>query len=96
MSGISWYYKATYVVAKALAIMFKAIYPGLYDKYRKAFEAGVWEEADPGPWLGRAVVYKLQVNLHNDGRDDGPTASFPAGSYDDGHMLLPDLLARLL
>jgi hypothetical protein len=95
MSAIRWYYQATELVAKTLAIMFKAIYPDLYDKYTEAFKAGVWEEADPGPWLGRAVVYKLQVTLHNDGKDDGPTASFATGSYAGGHMLLPDLLAKL-
>ena len=84
------------MVAKILGAMFKVIYPDLYEKYRAAFEAGVWEKGDPGPWLGRAIVYKLQVKLHNDGNDDGPTVSFAVGTYEEGHLLVLDLLAKLL
>jgi hypothetical protein len=96
LCAIRWYYETTKIVGQILGVMFKAIYPAIYDKYMAAFQAGVWEKADPGPWLGRAIVYKLQVNLHNDGRDDGPTASFPVGFYNEGHMLVPDLKAKLL
>ncbi|KAJ7861146.1 hypothetical protein B0H14DRAFT_2743132 [Mycena olivaceomarginata] len=65
--AVRYYYRATREVAIYLSCMFE---------YTKAFKAGVWEPADPGPWIGRAIVYKLQVSEHVDGLDDGPTASF--------------------
>jgi hypothetical protein len=71
--------------------MFRVAYPAYYEKYRLAFEAGVWEEADPGPWLGRAIVWKLQVYPHRDGLDAGPAACFPMGSFEGGQLYLPDL-----
>ncbi|KAJ7746089.1 hypothetical protein B0H14DRAFT_2985754 [Mycena olivaceomarginata] len=64
-------------------------------KYTKAFKAGVWEPADPGPWIGRAIVYKLQVSEHVDGLDDGPTASFCVGDFEGGPMYLPDIGMKL-
>jgi hypothetical protein len=69
--------------------MFEEFYPGEYKKYKKAFDAGVWIEEDPGPWLGRAIVYKLHVSLHTDKHDDGPTVSFPAGYFNGGNMQIP-------
>jgi hypothetical protein len=68
--------------------------PQVYKKYQAAFDAGVWETADPGPWIGRAIVYKLQVLVHRDGKDDGPTASFPVGDFEGGEMYVPDLCAK--
>ncbi|KAJ7860965.1 hypothetical protein B0H14DRAFT_2576314 [Mycena olivaceomarginata] len=70
------YYRATQEVAIYLSCMFEVAYPEYHAKYTAAFKAGVWETADPGPWIGRAIVYKLQVSEHVDGLDDGPTASF--------------------
>ena len=76
--------------------MFEQLMPDYYQRYREAFEAGQWIESDPGPWLGRAIVYKLQVALHKDKQDVGPTASFPVGYFTGGEMLLPQLNAKLL
>jgi len=44
-----------------------------------------------GPGLGRAIVYKLQVDAHIDGLDDDPTAIFNIGSFKRGKLNLPDL-----
>ncbi|KAJ7206727.1 hypothetical protein B0H12DRAFT_1270400, partial [Mycena haematopus] len=85
------YYNLTDEVTVFIAELFKALFPDFYFKYRKAFEAGVWLSEDKGPWLGRAVVYKLQVNVHRDGLDGGPTATFPAGYFKGGIMVFPDL-----
>jgi len=83
------------MVAKRLAVMFEVLMPECYHKYKAAFDAGVWIKGDPGPWLGRAIVYKLQVCLHKDSHDGGPTASFPLGYFSGGEMLVPQLKAKL-
>ena len=89
------YFRATRKVARMLAEMFKAIFPEEYERYKKAFDAGVWIREDPGPWAARAIVYKLDVSLHFDGLDGGPTATFPVGQYTGGAMELPQLNAKL-
>jgi hypothetical protein len=93
--GARHYYQATAHVAEVLAAYFKIAFPLEYETYRKAFEAGVWYQEDPGPWLGRAIVYKLQVNIHQDGNDGGPTAIFNVGQYVGGKLYLPDLRVKL-
>lgn len=87
----NWYYKATREVAELLAAYFERAYPEYYEKYCEAFAAGIWNLEDPGPWLGRALVYKLQVLPHIDGLDNGPTACFPVGYFTGGAMHLSDL-----
>lgn len=71
--------------------MFRVLFPEIYQEFQAAFDAGVWEREDPGPWLGRAIVYKLQVELHVDQQDLNPTASFPCGSFTGGEMVVPQL-----
>ena len=93
--AVETYYLNTQKVALYLAGMFKAAFPDYYHKYSQAFEAGQWTDSDPGPWLGRAVVWKLQVGTHRDGLDEGPAACFPCGKYEGGHLCLPDLNALL-
>jgi hypothetical protein len=63
--------------------------------YRAAFDAGVWFTDDPGPFLGRAVIYKLQGRLHKDRYDVGPSVSFPVGQFTGGEMLFPQLNLKL-
>ena len=89
------YYRATQRLAAQLAGLFKAAFPLYYKKYRKAFAAGVWFKEDTGPWIGRAIVWKLQVGVHRDGLDEGPAACFPCGYYRGGELCLPDLDAKL-
>jgi hypothetical protein len=95
LAAIKGYYKATEMLAKHLAVWFEVLMPECYARYKDAFDAGVWMEEDPGPWLGRAIVYKLQVALHKDVHDGGPTASFPVGYFSGGEMLIPQLKAKL-
>ncbi|KAK2464365.1 hypothetical protein APHAL10511_003822 [Amanita phalloides] len=66
-----------------------------YKEYKAAFDAGQWVEQDPGPWLGRAIVYKLQSSLHLDGKDFGPTACIPFGFFTGGEMAVPQFEAKL-
>jgi len=76
--------------------LFEAAFPEIYKQYRQAFDAGVWLTEDPGPFLGHAIVYKLQGKLHRDRKDLGPSACFPVGFFDGGEMLFPQLKTKLL
>lgn len=89
------YYVASQPVALRLAACFKVAFPEYYFEYKAAFDAGVWMTEDPGPWLGRAIVWKLPVRTHMDGLDDGPTAIFNCGNYKGGNLYLPDLKVKL-
>ena len=71
--------------------MFRVAFPEYFENYAKAFQAGQWYAEDPGPWLGRAIVWKLQVDTHIDGLDDGPTAIFCCGDFEGGSLYVPDL-----
>lgn len=94
--GIEHYFRASEPVAKWLSACFKVAYPDYYKTYCEAFKAGVWMESDPGPWIGRVIVWKLQVLTHQDGLDDGPTAIFNCGRYRGGELYLPDLGLKLV
>ncbi|KAG6906933.1 hypothetical protein DXG01_011323 [Tephrocybe rancida] len=95
ISATHRYLDETSTVVRCIAAMFEVLYPETYTQYKEAFDAGVWMKEDPGPWLGRAVVYKLQIHLHLDDDDQGPTVSFPVGSYRNGRMIVPQLGAKL-
>ena len=59
-------------------------------------QAGQWIQEDPGPWLGRAVIFKMNVSFHRDVRDDGPVVTFPVGAFKGSEMEIPQLLAYFL
>jgi len=89
--AVKWYFRATAEVAEILNAYFAVAFPEQHAAYRQAFNAGVWVTEDPGPWLGRAIVYKMQVSQHQDKSDGGPTAIFNVGQYTGGHLYLPTL-----
>ena len=89
------YFRTSRPVAIYLSACFEVAFPEYYVLYQAAFQAGVWETSDPGPWLGRAIVWKLPVKTHLDGLDDGPTAIFNVGKYTGGELYLPDLEVKL-
>lgn len=82
-------------MARTLAEYFEFLFPEEYKRFRRAFEAGYWVEEDPGPWIGRALIYKLQGRLHVDDKDEGPTVSFPCGFFQGGEMIPPQLCTKL-
>jgi hypothetical protein len=94
--GVKYYFKATRKVALLLGTYFSIAFPDHYLKYKEAFEAGFWYSEDPGPWLGRALVYKLQVRAHRDSLDGGPTAIFNVGQYIGGKLYYPSLSLKFL
>ncbi|KAG1863909.1 hypothetical protein F4604DRAFT_1929031 [Suillus subluteus] len=89
------YFQVTEALALRLAAMFRVAFPEFYEKYRKAFEAGKWTVVDPGPFLGRVIVWKLSVLPHQDGLDEGPAVIFPMGRFEGGECYLPDLKLKL-
>ncbi|KAG0700628.1 hypothetical protein DFH29DRAFT_1000968 [Suillus ampliporus] len=89
--AMEWYFQHTEELAIILAVMFEASFPAYYKTYKKAFEAGQWIQADPGPWLGCATVWRLQVLPHRNGLDAGPTAIFSMGQYTGGEAYITDL-----
>jgi hypothetical protein len=93
--AVEWYFQHTIDLAIALDAMFKVSFPADYKTYEKAFKAGQWIQSDPGPWLGRAIVWKLQVLPHRDGLDAGPTAIFNLGRYEGGEAYFTDLKLKL-
>ena len=73
------------------ATYFKVLYPREYKLLKKVFDAGHWLMDEESPFLGRAIVYKLPVELHADGKDFPITGTFPCGSYEGGGMMFPQM-----
>lgn len=90
------YFHLTAPVALYLGALFKAFMPLEYEEYRDAFEAGKWVPGDPGPWLGRSIIFKLQGLVHTDRADSGPSVCFPVGFFKGGEMLVPQLGSKFL
>ena len=93
--AVKRYFEGSRPVAVYLSACFQVAFPDHYRKYKKAFDAGIWMAEDPGPWLGRAIIWKLPIETHMDGLDDGPTAIFNVGNYTGGDLYLPDLKIKL-
>jgi hypothetical protein len=77
-----------------LATIFQELFPEEYEEFQSAFKAGVWLQEDPGPWLGRAIIYKLDGLIHVDRNDKSPTVSFPCGEFEGGELMIPQLDAK--
>ncbi|KAF8236907.1 hypothetical protein L208DRAFT_1053825, partial [Tricholoma matsutake] len=86
--AVNWYFQVTREIADLLSAYFKKAFPEYHKKYSEAFAAGCWSQVDPGPWLGQALVFNLQVLPHVDGLDNGPTACFPVGFFSGGDLIL--------
>src|ERR1700722_3065843 len=90
-----YYFKATKEVAEFLSTYFAVAFLEEFAKYEKAFKTGVWYIEDPGPWLGCVIIYKLQVDCHQDQQNGGLTAIFNVGQYKGGFLYFPDLSLKL-
>ncbi|KAJ7488470.1 hypothetical protein B0H11DRAFT_1912959 [Mycena galericulata] len=63
----------------------------LMPAYLKAFSPGCFlPGSDPGPFIGRALVWKLQVGAHLDGFEAGPVATTFEGSFRGRGLVFPD------
>ena len=78
--AIEHYYIASSPIARILVEYFKVLFPKAYEKSKQAFSAGRWIQGDPGPWLGRALIYKLgQFARGRQGR--GANGLFPLWTF---------------
>ena len=88
--------KFSITIALKIEANFKALFPEYYELYKEAFDASVFYSDDPGPFLGRAVVWKLPVKCHVDDLDAGPCVIYNMGYYTGGKLLLPDLKLKFV
>ncbi|KIK41773.1 hypothetical protein CY34DRAFT_107160 [Suillus luteus UH-Slu-Lm8-n1] len=101
VSNIHWaphihaYFENTQKLAILLGEMFRVSFPAFYAKYEAVFLAGRWTVTDPGPLLGRVLVWKLQVMPHQDGLDAGPSIIFNMGKFTGGECYITDLKLKL-
>jgi hypothetical protein len=82
-------------ITEEVGVIFQRCLPDWHARYMKAFQAGRWYDSDPGPFLGQAYVWKVQVEPHRDGKDGGPAAMFPCGYYTGGALYFPNLWLKL-
>jgi len=78
-----------------ISTFFARAFPAHHELFTAAFNAGVYDTRDPGPFLGRALVWKLHVDPHVDKGDNGPAVIFNFGNYTGGELYLPDLNLKL-
>lgn len=80
--AVRWYIRMTRIIHLYLSKLMALAFPNEYVRYRKAFQKAIWTP-DEGCWLGRAVVWKCQVDLHIDGGDGvmGVCAIVNCGEY---------------
>ncbi|KZS89565.1 hypothetical protein SISNIDRAFT_397745, partial [Sistotremastrum niveocremeum HHB9708] len=82
---MEWYMKRTGSLHKYLNALAEASFPDEWKRNRKAYEAGQWTRSDTrqGGFLARAIVWKLQVDVHRDSQDEpgGICICFNGGSY---------------
>ena len=90
------WFRVTRKLALQLSAAFKIFMPKKYAEFRRAFLSGRWFMEDPGPFLGRVLVFKLQLYAHFDSSEAGPSISFPSGFYNGGHFEAPQLGIRFL
>lgn len=74
---------------------YKEIAPDFYGPMMKSFNAGKqWKDAI-GPYLARALIYKLQVSVHLDKNDRGLSAMTNSGRYYGGYLYFPQFWMRI-
>lgn len=90
----SWI-NANQVLHAHLREIVQVLLPDTYAEYDAIFNAGKVFDNDSAPFLGKAIMYKLQLKLHKDLGDRGWTISLPVGSFTGGHLIIPQLELKL-
>ncbi|KAL0063592.1 hypothetical protein AAF712_009513 [Marasmius tenuissimus] len=74
----------------------KVYKPDQHKAFSKAREAGrVAGDEGVGCFIRRAVIFKLQLYLHCNKDDEGMSASFPAGRFKGGCLIIPQFKTKL-
>lgn len=79
---------STTLIASAIC---QAFFPATHKAALRHFKAGKYFEADTGPWLGRALGYKVPTTTHPDEGDSGTTFITSVGCYSGGCLEFLDL-----
>lgn len=86
------YVNAMQPMTKMINMLVEEFFPKDYLKLKSTERAGRWvTEANEGCFLGLATVWKLQVDAHIDSKDYEICAITCGGSFNGGHLHLPDL-----
>ena len=80
--------------AQLVGLCCKVFYPVAHREHWNTFEAGKMEDLDPGPFLGRVIVWGLPVGIHGDGLDRRPTLTTDSSFFTGGDMPLPDFRCK--
>lgn len=99
-AAVRMFIKNTSILHEVLGMMLKESLPEEWEVMHPVYKAGRWvrEDTDNGFALGRAVIWKLQVDIHRDPQDGlgNICVVFNCGRYDkitkyDAGMAFPDL-----
>ncbi|KAL0565144.1 hypothetical protein V5O48_016887 [Marasmius crinis-equi] len=90
------FYRANQCLEECVENTIKVFFEDQHKVFTGAREAARLAGNKGGCFIGRAMVFKLQLFLHCDEGDDGVSASFPAGRFKGGCMIIPQFKAKLL
>lgn len=82
-------------LAEVVGLTYKLIEAQFHDHMQLSFQAGKLYESAVGPYLARALIYKLQVDAHLDRRDHGLSAMTNSGRYYRGYLYFPQFWMRV-
>ncbi|KAK7051512.1 hypothetical protein VNI00_004486 [Paramarasmius palmivorus] len=90
------FYETNNCLERCVEAAMEVFFPEQHHITSKARDAArVVSQRPGGCYIGRAVVYKLQLFLHCDNGDYQVSASFPAGRFNGGFMIIPQFKAKL-
>ncbi|KAK1216501.1 hypothetical protein PQX77_020853 [Marasmius sp. AFHP31] len=88
--------RSSWKIQQQLRKMTHSFFPEYYEESAVACKAAITRNSPVvGPWIGKAIVWKLQGSSHIDDHDIIPTATYPMGVYEGGYMDLIDIDTRL-
>ncbi|KAK7433512.1 hypothetical protein VKT23_015167 [Stygiomarasmius scandens] len=93
--AIETWYESSVEVNDFLGAIFKKEFPEEYPRFLKAHKAARWRKSDPGPYVGKVVIWKLSGSPHIDQGDPCPTATFGLGCFEGGNMEILDIGVKL-
>jgi hypothetical protein len=96
IAAASNFYDTNNCLERCVEAAIQAFFPEQHAETSKARAAAqIVGERSGGCYIGRAIVYKLQLFLHCDDKDYKVSASFPAGRFNEGYMVIPQFKAKL-
>lgn len=85
--SLEWYIAQSQPITGILAGYLNVFWPEVYHEFKKRFAAGRTIDSDTGPWIARALLYKMWLFMHYDQYDKDVRASFACGSSENAYMV---------